>query len=235
MTPEADNTPAKFDKGKSSARRPNDAIVREILSGMYDGRYAPGQRLVEADLTRQFGVSRGSIREALQRLAAEGVVQLTAHKGAFIRRLSRRDIRGVLQVLELLHGLASRLAAENIDSPGAREALSTSFERLIAYRHAGDYLDFVRARNAFYRTAMQIAGNAELSRVLPTTHVHLARVMFRLHTNPAEVTRFEEYTEMFDAIMSGDPDRAERAGRAHQQKMLASVDALPETAFQAPD
>src|SRR5690606_34452751 len=54
-----------------------DGVFNEILNGLYDGRYVPGQKLIESDLTDRFKVSRGSVREALKRLAAEGVVQLT--------------------------------------------------------------------------------------------------------------------------------------------------------------
>ena len=88
-----------------------DTIVNEILRGLYSGRYVPGQRLIEADLTREYKVSRGSIREALKRLAAEGVVSLNLHRGAYIRLLSRSEVRELLAVIEVLTGLAARLAA----------------------------------------------------------------------------------------------------------------------------
>ena len=82
----------------------SDQIFREIVQGLYDGRYATGQRLVESDLTREFGTSRGTVREALKRLAAEGIVTLNLHRGAQIRRLARVEVRDMLALLEVLIG-----------------------------------------------------------------------------------------------------------------------------------
>ena len=64
-------------------------VYRGIVDGLYRGRYVPGQRLVEADLTRDFEVGRGSVREALSRLAAEGLVTMNLHRSAVLRQLSR--------------------------------------------------------------------------------------------------------------------------------------------------
>jgi len=64
-------------------------VVDAIVSGIRLGRFVPGQKLVEADLTESIGVSRGPVREALKRLAAEGIVSLTRHRGAYIRVLTR--------------------------------------------------------------------------------------------------------------------------------------------------
>src|SRR6266545_7992045 len=91
-----------------------DIVFREILRGLYEGRFVPGQRLIEADLTREFKVSRGSVREALTRLAAEGVVSSTRHRGAYIRSLTRDEVREILRVLEIMVGLAASLAAARI-------------------------------------------------------------------------------------------------------------------------
>ena len=74
----------------------------------------PGQRLIEADLTRDYQVSRGPVREALKRLAAEGVLTLTRHRGAYVRALSRAEVRDSLMVLEVLVGLMAKLAAKHI-------------------------------------------------------------------------------------------------------------------------
>jgi DNA-binding GntR family transcriptional regulator len=95
----------------------SEYIVGEVLRGLCSGSYVPGQRLVEADLIRDYKVSRGSLREALKRLATEGVVSLSLHRGAYIRALSRSETRDVFAVIEALTELAARLAAEHIGEP----------------------------------------------------------------------------------------------------------------------
>ena len=79
-----------------------DTVFHGIVQGLAQQRFVPGQRLVEVDLAAQFGVSRASVREALQRLAAEGLVDLFRNKGAAIRTLSARDPLEVPDVAEHL-------------------------------------------------------------------------------------------------------------------------------------
>jgi hypothetical protein len=88
-----------------------DAVARQIVRRLYSGRYVAGQRLIEADLTREFKVSRGSLREALRRLAAEGVVSITKHYGACIRSFTKSEVLDVVRVFETLLVLAVQQGA----------------------------------------------------------------------------------------------------------------------------
>ena len=67
--------------------------MQAITAGIESGRFVPGQRLTEAELTRQLGVSRGPVREAFKRLAGEGVLDLTRHRGAVVRAQTREEVR----------------------------------------------------------------------------------------------------------------------------------------------
>jgi DNA-binding GntR family transcriptional regulator len=62
-------------------------IVRDVVRGLYESRYVARQRLAEPDLMRGYSVSRGSVREAIHPLAAEGVVAVHQYRGAYIRQL----------------------------------------------------------------------------------------------------------------------------------------------------
>ena len=66
-----------------------DQVMEAVKDGIRQARYVPGQRLVEPDMMRDFAVSRGTVREALRRLAAEGFVQIELYRGASIRKMSR--------------------------------------------------------------------------------------------------------------------------------------------------
>ncbi len=63
-----------------------------MRQAVQEGRYAPGQRLIEADLRREYGVSRGPVREALRRLATEGVVDFVPNRGALAKRFTSREM-----------------------------------------------------------------------------------------------------------------------------------------------
>lgn len=218
---------AKSDKdGRSS---PN-MIVREVLRGLYRGRFAPGQKLIEADLTREFGVSRGSVREALNRLAAEGVVTLTLHRGAYIRSLTRAEVVDMLSVMEVIVGLAARDAAKRIGLPGNKALLDEAYNRLASFKEVTDFLAYVRARNSFYRALIGIGGNRELERVFNGMNVHLLRIQFQGSTADSS-SRAKDYEKMTAAIRAGIPERAEAIARQHIRRVSEGIASLPSDAF----
>src|SRR5262245_43090553 len=86
-------------------------ILEHLRSGVLQGLYAPGQRLIEADLTQELRVSRGPLREAFRRLSAEGLLEIVPHRGAMVRRLTLREMRELFQIRLGLEMLAARLAS----------------------------------------------------------------------------------------------------------------------------
>ena len=114
-------------------------VYSGVLTGLYEGRFVPGQRLVELDLSRIYQVSRNSVREALSRLEAERVILLTPHRGAQIRLLTRVEARGILEMLELLIGLAARLAAKHIHEAKAAEQFEFDTESTAFIRKAARF------------------------------------------------------------------------------------------------
>jgi DNA-binding GntR family transcriptional regulator len=235
-------TPSKLDSSASEQfNRPTSPelsspmrVARSILEGLYQGRYVPGQRLAEGDLMRTFAVSRGSVREALNRLEAEGVVTLTRNKGAYIRALTRSDADDALAIVEVVIGLAARLAAEHIDAPGSRTLLESFLARLSDNPTRSDWVAFVRARNGFYRALVKIGGNKELGRLLPGMQVHLLRVQFRSFLTMQDEMRSNDYERMSDAILKGKGLLAEREARRHIRNVRSSIVELTDEAFAQP-
>lgn len=192
-----------------------ELIFHEIVQGLYKGLYVPGQRLVEADLTKKWNVSRGTVREALNRLSAEGIVTLSRHRGAAIRVLDRAEMHDILDVLELMIGMAARLAARRIGEGTNRDHFTESFVALLQFRDQPASFELIRARNRFYRTMAAIGGNRELQDILGRMHVHLVRVQLQaLHDNLMP-DRFEDYSRVGEAVLAGDARRAELTARRH--------------------
>lgn len=218
-------------KRESPASFP-DKVVDAVNAGILRRRYSVGQRLVEADLTQELGVSRGTVREALKKLSAAGVVRLEPHRGAFIRSLSRSDARELLLVLEVLCGLAARLAAQLIDRNGNRKRFLKATESILAYRDGVHLSGFLEERARFYQTMLDIAGNAELDRVMPLPHIHLFRTQFH-GTLSARALRetFREYKAICETIVAGDPKLAEARMCRHIRKTGDRIMALPDSAF----
>src|SRR5271166_2059901 len=106
-------------------------IVERLREDILAGRLAPGSRLVECDLTARFSVSRGPVREALRRLAADGLIEHWAHRGAVVRRLTQRTIREFFAIRIEMEALAARLAA-GTHAPERRARFVASIQPIYA-------------------------------------------------------------------------------------------------------
>jgi DNA-binding GntR family transcriptional regulator len=207
----------------TATRSPREHIVRDIIGGLYEGRYVPGQRLVEADLTRQYDASRGPVREALNWLSAHGIVSLTLQRGAQVRRLSKQEALDVLVVVEPLVGLAARLAATHIGTPKAPALLKGALADLLRFDPSSGSPDHAYARDHFYGTLIRIGGNQELRRIMPRVLIHLVRVQYRAALKPVDETRHADYREIVREVLRGRPNAAQRVARTHIVKTLAAV------------
>ena len=214
----------------TSPDRVVDAIIRSIRTGLY----VPGQRLIEADLTRDYHVSRGPVREALKRLAAEGVLTLTRHRGAYVRAMSRLEVRDSLMVLEALVGLMANLAARHIAEADNIDRMREAYRRLLAFKNDGGTAAFLDERRRFYDTIIQIGGNLELKRMLPLMQIHLLRMQFQAYVTPRDREKqFKEYATITETILKGDSLRAQKVAALHIRRTRLSLARLPDEAFPA--
>ncbi|MCK5771190.1 GntR family transcriptional regulator [Algiphilus sp.] len=213
-----------------------DGVVDAILQRIAAGRLVPGQRLVEADLTRQLQVSRGPVREAFKRLAAEGIITLSRHRGACVRAFSRQAVDDVLRVTEALSALASRLAARRIDEGDHRAQLEEAFRVLMACSGQTDSQAYQEARGRFYDTLIRISGNREIHRVMPRTQVVLLRLQFQAYLSGAQrEAHFADYRAMTEAVLAGDAERAEHATADHIRRRRENLTRLPREAYASDD
>jgi len=201
---------------------PRELVVRSIIRGLYEGVYLPGQRLKEIDLTGSMGVSRGPVREALNRLAAGGIVSLTLQRGAQVRTLSREEAAGILVVVQSLVSLAAQLAAARAAGDGSAR-LEAALERLLRFDPASTAPEHALARDHFYATLTEMSGNAELGRILPTVQVHLIRTQFSKEMAETNRHRHADYRNIAQAVAAGRPAAARRAAARHLQR---AIDAL---------
>lgn len=222
MTPKHPSpTNASPTDGDESARSASDTVFFGIFAGLELGTFVPGQRLVETDLVTQFGVGRNSVREALQRLAAEGIVELPRHRGAVIRRLTRQDTMDVLDVAERMTGLLARAATRGSGEAVHAQTLRDTVKALGAAEKARDSAAFAGARRLFYRTLLDMGANRELRRLFPTIQMPIVHAQHRLAS--LQQMRLADYRRIATAVLAGNPDQAEAAGEAHVQNVRRAI------------
>lgn len=204
-----------------TAKSASDIVFQGILRELEEQRLVPGQRLVEVDLAEHFGVGRNSVREALQRLAAEGVIELSRHKGAAIRSLSLQDTLDVLEVAQRMLGLVAGTAVRGAKDPAARAALQDTLQQLSVADRARDAGAFRQARRRFYRLLLDMGGNRELMRLFPTILMPVVHAQHRVAG--LQKIRLADYRAMGRAVLRGDAQEAERAASAHVDHVRAEI------------
>lgn len=206
------------DDGLASA---SDIVFLGITNGLALQKFVPGQRLVEADLAVQFGVGRNSVREALHRLAAEGIVDNIRHKGAVIRSLSERETMDVLDVAERMMGLLARSAARGISNGQSPQEIERALEQLIAANDENDSTAFSSARRAFYRALLDTGGSRELRRLFPSIHMPIVYAQHRL--TGLQKMRLRDYLIIGKGILEGDEVDADTAGVTHVRNVRKEI------------
>jgi len=209
-----------------------DQVAETLRDGVRTGRYVPGQRLVEADLTGELKLSRGPIREALKLLAAEGIIELHRHRGAYLRQLTRREVNDILAIQESLTGLAARLAAERINEDNHRARFKQAYAALMSAYKARDGGGVLDARVRFYVELVALGGNAELARFVPIPQTNLLRAQFERHLPASErARRRQDYPVIARLILAGKGAAAETAIRKHIRNTRIAINALPDAVF----
>lgn len=200
----------------------SDALARDIVRGLYEGRYAAGQRLVEPDLMAKYSVSRSTVREAIKKLTAQGIAESHLNRGARIRQLTRTEAENILLILEQLIGLAARQAAQKINAPGNREIFNQVLSPLLQANDAVDKFEFSRLRNKFNRTLARIGGNEELETLLSNVNAHVFG--HRMEVSPDH--RRQSYRKIGTAVLSGDAATAEAEARAYVRRSIVLLNTL---------
>jgi DNA-binding GntR family transcriptional regulator len=196
-----------------------DRIAEVLRERVIDGRYAPGQRLTEAAIAAEFGVSHGPVRDALRLLEQSGLATILPYRGAQVTELSAEDLKQMYEVREALVGLRARQAARD----PARDALVadmdaavTELEQLAADPAAGKaYADKAIALN---RALNDRIGNPWLRSTLQSLTLQTARYT-RLGLSDAQrrVESAQYWRALLEAIRTGDEAAAERIARENSR------------------
>jgi DNA-binding GntR family transcriptional regulator len=193
-----------------------DLVIQRLRDGILEGRFAPGQRLITSELTSDVGVSRGTLREAFQRLAADGMVDLVPNRGAIVRRYTRQAMRDIFRIREALEGLAASLAAETIGAAGNRDTFETMWKEAQPGKHMPDSIEFARVNRLFHRTIVAVGGNQQLSDLIDNQQLPILMLQLARAVPPASIAlSMHEHAAIAAAILAGDAERADQAMRTH--------------------
>lgn len=196
-----------------------DALRAAIVSG----DIAPDARLVEADVSATFGMSRGAVRTALIRLEQDGLVVREPHRGARVRKVSNEEAVEILQARAVLEGLAARQAAERIDDAG-KAHLAACLARQRDLLELGDLLGASDANADLHAALLELSGHGTAQRLINALHAQTVRYQYRTILIPGRsAASVEEHAAIVDAVLGGRPDDADLAMRRHLFNVAQAV------------
>ncbi|OAJ56001.1 GntR family transcriptional regulator [Paraburkholderia ginsengiterrae] len=189
-----------------------------IRGAIVAGDLSPGARLTEIALAEQIGLSRSTVRSAMQRLAGEGLLVQHAYTGWEVVTLTPEDAWELYTLRCSLEGLAARLAAERIDDAG-RAVLTAALNELKDSIAVMDRRRVALADLTVHRTIVTLAKHRRLSMQygLVIEPVHLYILSTNSMTEPLEAI-VPEHEELVDSILRGDVQTAERLASEHVSK-----------------
>jgi DNA-binding GntR family transcriptional regulator len=219
MSPRASTGPDAIDRvGHTLSDKVEAALREQIVSGERE----PGVRLNEVEIAAELAVSRGPVREAMQRLARDGLVRIESHRGAFVRSLDAGEVRALFEVRVALECRAAALAAERAgaDEVARLRALLQNSRGVVE----GDAVPHYPERLDLHEQIVQCSRNAALTRYLQLVNQELklvrARSGFQAVRAPAAL---DEHERIVEAIAVRDPHAAAAAMSIHMESALQST------------
>lgn len=204
-------------------------IANRVRQAIAQGEFAPGAQLFETELARQLGVSRGPLREGLQRLTQEGLLVSIRNRGLFVVHLTADDVRDMY----LARGAIERGAAAVVvarDPVGGAEALEPVLEQMAQAAASGEARAVAEADIRFHEVLVECSGSERLARV-HATQVTEARICIHAlgSTHSSKEDRLAEHRRIADALRAGDAETLDALLTQHMTDAVADLTALSET------
>ena len=193
----------------------HDELVARLRNMIVEGELRPGARLPEKELCTQFGVSRTPLREALKVLAADGLVEISPHRGATVVQISRSDIEEMFPVMGALEALAGELACAKIDAAGLAE-ITALHHQMVAHYHRKELAEYFRLNQQIHERILAAAGNATLSALHSGLAGRVRRARYMANMSPPRWRQaVEEHEQILAALTERDGARLAEILRRH--------------------
>ncbi|MEU5340279.1 GntR family transcriptional regulator [Streptomyces sp. NPDC020766] len=196
-----------------------ERVLGSLRQEIIAGRLLPGDRLVERELAERFGVSRVPVREAIRALVAEGFVLFETPRRTVVRRLTPTDVAELFELREALEVYATGLAAQRATRADLAE-LEELLDRAATATRADDAEAITDINTRFHNRILAMAGNGLLTSVMEPVD---GRLRWLTRQNEEWPQLLAEHRELYEAIASGDPERARDHALAHVQANYRST------------
>jgi DNA-binding GntR family transcriptional regulator len=207
------------DTGRFEVQSVADQVYEVLRERIASGEIERGSRLHQEDLAKEFGVSRTPVREALRRLAAEGLVDLFANRGARVATSTDEQLRSSYETRLVVEPGAARIAAERgLEGPMKLMRAAIADEERAGRSPAKHF----KANRSFHLAVVKATGNPQLVQFME--HVWIGRIGATLYEDRIDsdglIADHDAHRSIADAIEAGDGERAEELTRGHLERAM---------------
>ena len=205
---ESSNRPASK---RSTAQKIEQALIEEISTG----ELSPGQHLDENGLAVRFGASRTPVREALSRLAAQGVLIQKERRGIFVAEYSREELGQIFEAMHEIEAACARIVAQRLNLL-SRSEIEAAQAECVKAAEAGDRKGYLLANENFHQAIYRATGNPYIAAIASE---------FRRRTGPFRAKKFasqenliasaQSHQVLLNDIFSEDSATATKGMRSH--------------------
>ncbi|WP_432406131.1 GntR family transcriptional regulator [Wukongibacter sp. M2B1] len=206
-------------------------IFEKIREDIMMGKYVSGEKIVEAKLAEEFGVSRTPVREALKQLELDGLVDNIPNRGVMVKGISKQDIDDIFAIRIAIEGIAVKWAIERMDD-GDLEKLKEIFELMEFYTFKKDLDKIAELNTKFHEFIYNATKSRYLEHVLKDFQFFMKTTRYKSLRSPGRLdSALNEHREVLEAFIQKDIDRAVKAILRHvnnSRENTKRIGGLPE-------
>jgi DNA-binding GntR family transcriptional regulator len=219
MPPDSSNQATR----KKARVMSTDDLVSWAREKIRTGQFAPGQRLIESDIIRETGVSRNKVREALQRLATEGLLTIEAFRGASVKSITWDEVRQIYKARMALEGFAAAEFAAS-DNSELKQKLKQAQQEMNKWVKQGDHERFAELNSEWHELIIDGSMNEYFRQFLSRLTIPIYRLLFTIFYSKNRIAVANaDHKKITAAILAGNPAESERLMRAHIEEGLKAL------------
>ena len=195
----------------------------QLKAMIVEGEIAPGSKLNERALAETLSVSRTPIREAIRRLAADGLVELINNRGAIALQLKKEDVLHSFELMAELEGFSGELAAKRISKEALSEIEALHYEMLACHSRK-DLSGYYKLNSQIHQHINLAAGNPVLTNTYAQVNARLQALRFRSNQDQAKWDEAVlEHEEMVAALKAADGQRMRKVLMQHLENKKNAI------------
>lgn len=204
-------------------RTKKETIYDEVKKRIYEGEYEFGEKLVISRLANEFESSEIPVREALNQLNTEGLIDFRPHVGAIVTPLSKKDVEDIFEIRVVLEALATKLAAKNLDEKDLEYLKSIIEESQNAFNKR-DYKKISKLNYDFHMSIYKKSGNKILVNTINDLWMNSGRYPNLFEKNDDHIKEsLREHVDIYKALSEKDAELAEEITKQHKLRAAREI------------